>query len=156
MHSIKKLPNSSLYQHFFKAVYYAFFPKWYIRTVCPLPTGKYKICLYARIIHICSLQELFLNAFFYSAFQVKRANEIRLFSLISLLIASYKADDAHCLIFLPGFDFRMGFAVADYSLSNGTHWSILLNATISQSYEKFPWDCLFSPMSMAPASLYPN
>ncbi len=33
---------------------------------------------------------------------------------------------------------------------NGTYWSILLNATISQSGEKFPWDCLFSPMGLAP------
>ncbi len=37
---------------------------------------------------------------------------------------------------------------------NGTYRSILLNATISQSGEKFPWDCLFSPMGLTPASLY--
>ncbi len=80
-----------------------------------------KICLHTRIIQICSLHELFLNAFFYLAFQVKRAHAIRLYSLVSLLIISYKADDAHCLIFLPGFDLLMGFAVADYSLSNGTY-----------------------------------
>ncbi len=37
---------------------------------------------------------------------------------------------------------------------NGTYRSILLNATISQSGEKFPRDCLFSPMGLAPPSLY--
>ncbi len=47
------------------------------------------------------------------------------------------------------------------SLPAAWDWSnkwdqILLNATISQSGEKFPWDCLFPPMCLAPPYLCTN